>query len=55
MISSKRSPANPETILRIGDALIRSKLEYGASIYGKAAKTNLSKLETTLTHTSDQR
>lgn len=48
MISSKRSPANPETILRIGDALIRSKLEYGASIYGKAAKTNLSKLETTL-------
>ncbi|XP_058816174.1 uncharacterized protein LOC131679461 [Topomyia yanbarensis] len=48
MISNRKSPANPETLLKIGNALIRSKLEYGSIIYGTAAKTNRRKLETIL-------
>lgn len=40
MISNRRSPADPETMIKIGNALIRTKIEYGAVIYGTAAKSN---------------
>lgn len=45
LLAAKASVANPETLLKVGNALIRSRMEYGACIYGNAAKTNLSKLQ----------
>lgn len=48
MISSKTSPSDPETLIRIGNAIVRSKLEYGHQIYGSAAQTHRNKIETSL-------
>lgn len=45
MLSRKSSGANPETLVKIGNALIRSRMEYGATVYGNAVKTNLNKLQ----------
>lgn len=46
MISTKKSPASPETMIKIGNAIVRSKIEYGATVYGGAAKTHIQKLDT---------
>ncbi|XP_065091068.1 uncharacterized protein LOC135712034 [Ochlerotatus camptorhynchus] len=46
MLGKRSSSANPNTLVKIGNAIIRSRLEYGAQIYGNAAKTNLQKLQT---------
>ncbi|XP_058450900.1 uncharacterized protein LOC131430182 [Malaya genurostris] len=37
--------ANPETLIKVGNAIIRSRIEYGASSYGNAADTILNKLQ----------
>lgn len=47
MLSKKSGGANPETLIKIGNAIVRSRMEYGAAIFGNAAKTNLEKLQTT--------
>lgn len=46
MLSNRKSPANPGTMVKIADALVRSKLDYGSSVYGAAAKTHLQKIQT---------
>lgn len=46
MLARKSGRAHPATIIKIGNAIIRSRMEYGCTIYGNAAKTNLSKLQT---------
>lgn len=46
MLGRRNSSASPDTLIKIGNAIIRSRLEYGAEIYGNAAKTNLQKLQT---------
>lgn len=48
MMAGRKSPASPETMLKIGNAIVRSKMEYGAVVYGNAAKTHRKRLETTL-------
>lgn len=45
-LSNKTWGAHPDSQLKIYKAMIRSKLDYGASIFGDAAKTNLHKLDT---------
>lgn len=46
MLGKKTSNANPNTLVKVGNAVVRSRLEYGAHIYGNAAKSNLDKLQT---------
>lgn len=46
LLGRKNSGASPETLVKVGNALIRSKTEYGAAIYGGAATTNIQKIQT---------
>lgn len=46
ILSRRKTKANSETLVRIGNAVIRSKLEYGAQVFGGAAKSNIQKLQT---------
>ncbi|KAL1395836.1 hypothetical protein pipiens_010953 [Culex pipiens pipiens] len=45
LLSRKTSGANPATLVKVGNAIVRSRMEYGATIYGNAAKSNLGKLQ----------
>lgn len=45
MLARKADGANPETLIKVGNAMIRSRMEYGASTYGNAANTHLNKLQ----------
>lgn len=45
MLAGKRSEANPLTVMKIGNAIVRSRLDYGATVYGSAAETNLRKIQ----------
>ncbi|XP_058817251.1 uncharacterized protein LOC131680553 [Topomyia yanbarensis] len=46
MLGNRNSNASPETLIKIENAIVRSKIEYGAQIYGSAAKSNIEKLQT---------
>lgn len=46
ILSRRKTKANSETLVKIGNAVIRSKLEYGAQVFGGAANTNIKKLQT---------
>ncbi|XP_058817079.1 uncharacterized protein LOC131680379 [Topomyia yanbarensis] len=46
LLGRRNSNASPDTLVKIGNAIIRSKTEYGAQIYGAAATTNLKKIQT---------
>ncbi|KAL9694548.1 hypothetical protein quinque_013833 [Culex quinquefasciatus] len=45
MLARKADGANPETLIKVGNAMIRSRMEYGASTYGNAANTHLNNLQ----------
>ncbi|XP_058827461.1 uncharacterized protein LOC131687396 [Topomyia yanbarensis] len=45
LLARKSGGANPETLLNVGNAVIRSRMEYGASSFGNAASTNFKKLQ----------
>ncbi|KAL9696086.1 hypothetical protein quinque_015371 [Culex quinquefasciatus] len=46
LLGRRNSGACPDTLVKVGNALIRSKTEYGAPIYGAAAPSNLQKIQT---------
>ncbi|XP_062539004.1 uncharacterized protein LOC134207299 [Armigeres subalbatus] len=46
MLGGKLSFADREMLINIGNAVVRSRLEFGAAIYGSAAKTHLQSLQT---------
>lgn len=47
MICKKNEGAHPKTALKINKAVIRSQIDYGLTLYGGTAKTNLTKLNST--------
>lgn len=47
IICKKKNGAHPQTALKINKAVIRSQIDYGLTIYGGVAKTNLQKLNST--------
>nr|XP_029732734.1 uncharacterized protein LOC115268731 [Aedes albopictus] len=46
LLGRRNSSANPSTLIKVGNSIIRSRLEYGSQIYGSAARSNLQKLQT---------
>lgn len=47
IICKRKGGAHPQTALRINQAIIRSQIDYGITVYGGVAKTNLNKLNST--------
>ncbi|XP_058811030.1 uncharacterized protein LOC131675918 [Topomyia yanbarensis] len=46
LLGRKTGRANPETLIKVGNAIIRSRMEYGASVFGNAAPANIGILQT---------
>ena len=45
MLSRKKGGCHPKVLQRISNSIVRSQLDYGLTIYSKACKTDLSRLE----------
>lgn len=48
IICKKQGGAHPQTALKINQAIVRSQIDYGITVYGDVAKSNLQKLNSTL-------
>lgn len=45
ILGRRNGNASPGTLIKIGNAIIRSRMDYGAMIYGEAAVSNVNKLQ----------
>lgn len=46
LLGRRNGTANPKTLVKVGNAIIRSRYEYGAQVYGGAAKKHIQKMQT---------